>query len=130
MTTELSASDKEHLITNFKLHRETASLLLKTEEDSKNFFGKFFRRNRYSIDDMLDFRRFKVNADRKTLATFINECHNGDMKNVFESTFYQTFTVESIELINKAISEERTSLKDLFINFQNNPKTNLMRNIL
>jgi hypothetical protein len=127
----LEASGKvEHFIQSLKLPIEVASVLLESEKDCHQFFEGFYMRNKYVIDDLLDYREYKIEKSQKTLDLFVEECYNSNMRQAFQSTFYQSFSEGDMNMIGQAILAGKTSLAQLFIGFQKNPNKNILKNIL
>lgn len=115
------SSDKE---------RELAQVLFKTVECCNDFYIGFLGRNRHMIDDMLDYREHKLSIADVTVDKFIKLCDNKVNREIFELTFLQKFDSDSVSLIDKAISKGKTSLIDIFNNFQKNPNKNILKYVL
>lgn len=82
------------------------------------------------IDDMLDYREHKLSIADVTVDKFIKLCDNKVNREIFELTFLQKFDSDSVSLIDKAISKGKTSLIDIFNNFQKNPNKNILKYVL
>ncbi len=119
-----------NFIESLNLPESIARVLLETEEDCKSFYADFFNRNRYIVDDLLDYREHKISKSKMTVDLFVKECYNIGMKQSFESTFYQSFTDRDISLVQEAILDNRTSLIQLFQDFKKNPNKNILKNVL
>lgn len=104
--------------------------IISTKDDCKTFFSDFYMKNPYIIDDVLDFREFKIAKSKKTADIFVNECNTNGMKATFEETFMQSFTDESINLVRDALDSGKTSLDIIFRKFKINPNENILKNIL
>lgn len=127
MTTQ-TTSKIEGFIESLSLPKDYC-VLFETVEDCQLFFESYYMRNRYLVDDLLDFREYKINKSEKTLDLFIEECYTIGMKQAFESTFYQSFTTGCMRIVERAIGEGKTSIEQLFIGFQKNPNENILKNI-
>jgi hypothetical protein len=112
------------------LPKEMALVLLKSTIDCQKFFAGYYGRNRYVIDDLLDYREFKIENSTITLEDFLYMCYNSNMQQAFEKTFLQSFTLEEMSLIEKAIISGRVSLESLFFGFERNPNKNIMKYVL
>jgi len=107
------------------------SVLIKNKEDLKLFLKQFHLRNNHAIDDLLDFREYKIKKSNKSIEEFLKECYETDNdQSVFEQTFYQYFTIGDMELINMSLAEGRTSLESIFNAFKENINKNILKNIL
>lgn len=127
----VASSKVENFVESLNLPKD-AVVLLETVEDCQNFFENFYMRNRYLVDDLLDFREYKIEKSEINLDTFVEKCYNNEvgMKKAFESTFYQTFTDEHIQLVVNAIDSGKTSLEQLFKDFLRNPNKNILKNVI
>lgn len=114
----------------FNLPVDIASVLFENYEDCNLFFTKFYIKNKFAIDDLLDFREYKIDNNYKTLPTFLNECSTKGLKQTFEKTFFQSFTLEDINIISQALLDDKTTLEQIYNNFQKNPDKNIMRYVL
>lgn len=125
----VASSKIENFIESLNLPNE-AVVLFETVECCQAFFESFYMRNRYLVDDVLDFREYKIQMSKKTLDLFIEECYNKGMKQAFEKTFYQPFTTDSINIVEKAIADGKISLEQLFKDFRKNPNKNILKNVI
>lgn len=110
--------------------RELFDVLFKSVEDCNDFYIGYFGRNRHMIDDLLDYREYKLSIAKITLDKFITLCDNKVNREIFELTFLQKFYDEDISLIEKAISQGKISLHDIFNGFKNNPNKNILKYVL
>lgn len=135
MTTTLSEID---YINNFvnsigvssSKERELAQVLFKTVECCENFYIGFLHRNCYIIDDLLDYREYKLSIVNISVDKFIMLCDNKVNRETFESIFLQKLSSDDVSLIEGAISQGRTSLEIIFNNFQKNPNKNILKYVL
>ncbi|GIN25492.1 hypothetical protein NSQ93_22325 [Bacillus sp. FSL W8-0445] len=104
--------------------------ILKSEDDCDLFFKKFYKRNRSKLDDLLDFKEYKISNSQMTLDRFLDNCRTYGIHKIFEETFMQSFSPEDIEIINKALDGGRVTLEKIYINFVSNPHKNIMKNVL
>jgi hypothetical protein len=110
--------------------RELANILLKNEEDCKSFYIEFLGRNRYVIDDLLDYREDRLEMSDITIDKFLDLCDNIVKQDIFENVFLQSISVDDIGIIEQAIKEGKTSLSAIYNRFQNNINENILKNVL
>ena len=110
--------------------KRLAKVLLKSEEECNYFYIGFLGRNRYIIDDLLDYREKKLSKSNITLDKFIAMCDNSVSREAFEQTFLQPINSTDAELIEDAISKGKTSLKGIYNRFQSNVNENVLKNVL
>ena len=120
----------EKFITSLALPQHIASVLFETWEDCKLFFDKFYQTNRHIVDDLLDFREYKINSSTWTSQSFLNSCKLNGMKTTFEKVFLQSFTNQDIAQIEKAMFENKLTLESLFSQFKANSNTNILKYVL
>lgn len=109
-------------------NKELANVLLKDVSDVKNFVSMFYKTNKYEIDDLLDYREYKIKQSEITLDAFIQQCDD-NMKIAFENNFQQNFTDSDIEMIKERIHSGNVSLVTLFENFYKNINVNILKHI-
>ena len=120
----------EVFIKSLGLSQYITNVLFHTMEDCKLFFDKFYQNNRYEIDDLLDFREYKVESSTWTSPIFVKSCKSDGMRQTFEKAFFQSFTDQDIVRVEKAMLNEKITLESLFSQFKANPNTNIMKYIL
>jgi hypothetical protein len=123
----------ESFISSLKLNEENArvaGVLFETVDCCKAFYIGFLGRNRYVIDDLLDYREEKLKNSQFTIDTFIESCHNSNMRETFEKCFLQPFDLIEIAFIDNAIAEGKTSLEAIYSEFEKNPNKNIFQNVL
>jgi hypothetical protein len=120
----------EVFIQSLNLPKNVALVLFKSDLDCKEFFESFYGRNRYVVDDLLDYREFKIENSDMTLEKFTELCYISNTRDVFESTFYQSFSLDDMLLIEKAITSGKTSLETIYLGFEKNPNKNIMKYVL
>lgn len=111
-------------------NRKLAFVLLKSEEDCREFYIDFFGRNVYAIDDLLDYREHKLSISDMSLDKFMHMCNNIGIKRAFEETFLYFFSPHSIKLVELRANEGRVSLEDIYNSFVRNPNENVLKNVL
>lgn len=120
----------EDFIKSLSLPHNVARGVLSTEEDCQCFKEKYYGKNRNVIDDLLDYREDKIEASDMTVDVFMENCYTKGLKVAFHETFLQLFMSSEITLVETAIMNGKTSLVQLFANFQKNPNKNIMRYVL
>lgn len=93
-----------------------ATLLFKNEGDVKTFVEMFHKSNKYEIDDLLDFRNYKIDKSSIPLSEFLQKCEL-DLKSAFEETFIQSFDELFIELVKSLVNDEVITLAYIFEEF-------------
>lgn len=107
-----------------------AKVLFSNEEQCKSFYLGFLGRNRYIIDDLLDYREKRLAISDMTLDKFLNLCNSVASKDIFEAVFLQHFTKSDIGVINNALINNSITLSFLYNRFQENVNENIMKNVL
>jgi hypothetical protein len=115
------SSDKE---------RELAEVLFKSIKCCEKFYIGFLSRNSHMIDDLLDYREYKLSIANITVDKFITLCDNKVNREIFETTFLQKIDSNDVVLIEKAILQGKASLHTIFNNFQKNPNKNILKYVL
>lgn len=118
-----------NFIESLELPKSIAESLLKTVEDCQHFYSDFYNRNRHVTDDLLDYREYKIENSKITLDLFLKGCYT-NISQTFEDTFLQTFSLQDINNIQKAIADGRITLEYLYKDFKNNPNKNILKNVL
>lgn len=106
------------------------SILIHNEEDCEEFYISFIGRNKHLIDDLLDFREFKLKNSNSTIDDLYELCYNTNIKEAFEATFLQEITEEDETLIMNAINTGKITLEDFYSNFQKNINENILKTVL
>lgn len=119
-----------NFIESLNLQRDVASLLLESMESCHLFLERYHMRNKNPVDDLLDFREYKINNSYISLDEFVKMCYTKGMKETFESTFYQSFTSLDIEVVGNAVSKGMVTLESLYTDFKKNPNKNILKNVL
>lgn len=106
---------------------KVACSILKSTKDCELFAKSYWMKNQNAIDDLLDFREYKIASDNITFSVFLEKCLTIGLKNTFEDVFLQKFTTGQISLIQQNIFDDKTSLEELYTLFCKNPNINIMR---
>lgn len=109
-------------------NKALASVLLRSASDVKDFVSMFYKTNKYEIDDLLDYREYKIRQSRTTLDAFLEQCDD-DMKIAFENNFQQYFTDSDIDMIKEHVHSGNISLATLFEKFYENIDVNILKYI-
>lgn len=107
-----------------------AKVLLRTQDDCKEFYIKCLGNNYYIIDDLLDYRKSKIDMSDMSFDKFTEMCDNIGMKKAFEKMFLYHFSTQAIELVESMILVGKTSLEEIYSLFVRNPDENVIKNIL
>lgn len=117
-------------IESLNLPKYIASVLFETWNDCVTFLNRFYKKNQTTIDDLLDFREYKISKSNKSLSEFTEDYKNNGLKISFERTFYQSFDNASLVVLEKAIANGLVSIEGLFNKFKANPNKNIMKYVL
>lgn len=107
-----------------------SEILLKEQRDFHIFFIEFYGKNKYLVDDLFDFREYKISKNNITLKDFLFKCYAYGWRETFVETFIQKFSDEDIQFIVTSIHEGKTTLEKIFFGFQSNINLNIMRYVL
>jgi hypothetical protein len=119
----------ENFIKTYELP-EVAEGILLTNEDCDLFLQEFYSKNHYVIDDLLDFKEYKISSSEITVIEFLNMCNNGEMHMAFETTFLQKFSPEDMSFIEEKIKSRATNLKEIYVKARKNPFRNVLKIVL
>lgn len=120
----------EEILASLKSERETVLMLLATENDVDVFMSDFYQKNGLVIDDLLDFREYKIENNNSNIIDFTSNCRTKGIRETFEQTFYQFFSINDMEIINESINNGKITLELLFEKFKANPNRNIMKYVL
>lgn len=107
-----------------------AYVVLNTVDECQMFFREYYKRNRYAIDDLLEYRVHKIKALNISLEKFLEMCDNNGIKNAFEATFLQPISQQQAEWIEKAIRNGEVTLEYVYNSFQENYNKNVLKYFL
>src|SRR5690606_4218091 len=99
-------------------------------DDCDSFYIGYYGRNNYIIDDLLDYREYRVSIADMSFDKFIDMCDNKGIKEAFESTFLYHLSNESASFIEAIIKTGKTSLEEIYSLFVRNPNENVLKNVL
>jgi hypothetical protein len=119
-----------NFIQSHSLPQVVAEGVLRTEEDCKDFYIGFYGRNRYVVDDLLDYREHRIETSEIILDTFLEMCYTIGMRETFEQVFFQSFSKMEIAKVAEAIVKGKVTLESLFTDFQKNPNKNILKNVI
>ncbi|GIN67038.1 hypothetical protein FKN04_12835 [Bacillus glycinifermentans] len=120
----------EQFIHSLSLPFVIAKGILRSDEDCHLFYNKFYMKNRNTVDDLLDFKEYKISKSNIELNEFLKICQEEGIHEIFEQTFFQVFSPPEIKLINSALSSGKVTLTQIYNSFKENPHKNVMKNIL
>lgn len=119
----------EVFINVFNSQRRLAELLFLDDKDVDVFCNKFYKTNKFNIDDLLDFRTFKINEENISLESFLDMCKT-DLKIAFESVFIQSLEECMVDEIESMILKNEIDLEDVFIYFKKNTDMSVFKYIM
>lgn len=117
------------LVGNIEMSDDFRIALLDTERHCKEFFRYFYRKNHRLIDDLFDYKQYRIQLENITYGQFVARC-NENVKSALEQTFFQRLSNADMEKILNAIDYGKITLEQLYVNFKNNPRKNIMRYVL
>jgi hypothetical protein len=117
-------------IKSLSLPHDVANVLLVTDVDCERFYKGFYGRNRYIVDDLLDFRDEKLSNSHITITSFLKMCNNGNVREAFESTFLQSFNQDDIRILREKVASGNISYRTIYDKFQLNTNLNIWRIVL
>lgn len=117
-------------IDSLSLPMSIAGGLLTTSADCDLFYKGYYGRNSFVVDDLLDYREYKIKNSFVTLEIFVNLCNSGHQLLAFESLFLQKFSPEEMVMINREFVNGKFSYQSLFLDFHKNTNLNVWRIIL
>ena len=100
--------------------------VLRTKDDCAVFLERFYETTHELIDDILDYREYKLASSFMTLDIFLKMCYVGEKKNAFEEAFVQAFTKEEMDFIFQRMDEGVMTLPHLYSKFQEDPEKNIL----
>lgn len=119
----------DDFINSLSLPRVARSIL-KTNKDCEIFAKSYWMNNQYVIDDLYDYREYKIESANVTYSEFLEKCIADGIRNTFQEVFIQDFTLEDIVLIQQSILDDKTSLESIYISFNKNININIMKYII
>ena len=131
MKTESYSDSVEIFVESFTTGIDMAKVLISELEDMLFYISTFHKRNKYQIDDLLDYRDYKVSNSNATIEQFRLDFDSSlENKKLFEQTFYQSFSDDDITIIESALTSGRVTLDIIFQGFKSNPSKNIMKYVL
>lgn len=107
-----------------------AYAVLKTFDDCRMFFRKYYKKNTYAIDDLLDYRKDKIKSLNVSLEQFLEMCEEYGIKYGFENTFLQPISQQQAKFIEKAIRNGKVTLEYIYTSFHQNINKNILQYVL
>ncbi len=109
---------------------ERSMAILLTIDDCKVFYTDYLHNNHHIVDDLMDYKAYKLSKTVFNLDKFVNECMLGDMKETFKKTFLHSFSNHDMMLVNRAIANGRVTLEYIYKEFQKNVHQNILKYVL
>lgn len=107
-----------------------ANILFKTIGECQSFYRDYYKKNVNVIDDLLDYREYKLSTSNITLEKYLKMCHESGVKIAFENTFLQPISPQESILIEEAITSGKVTLEYIYNSFQNNVNKNILKYVL
>lgn len=126
---EIVISDVDNFINKLGLPN-LANILLKTIDDCQLFYQDYYKKNTNVIDDLLDYREYKISISDITLDNFLEMYKNQGVKYAFEITFLQPIAPHEAMLIEEAILDGKVTLEFIYNSFQENINKNILKYVL
>ncbi|SDX94062.1 hypothetical protein [Thermoactinomyces sp. DSM 45892] len=121
--------DWENLINDLCLP-SIALLLLKTSGEREYFYRNYYGTNMHAIEDLMDYREYRISSSSITLEEFLKLCNNKGISIAFEATFLLQFEVTDISLIKQSLNNGKITLECIFENFKKNKNFSILKYIL
>lgn len=112
------------------LPKDLGRAILQTEKDITLFVANFYKTNSLVINDLLDYKSFKVSDNNYSFEQFVSMYEKEGVLTSFTKMFLQDFSHSDIDLITAVISTELMTLEILYTNFMKNIYVNIMRYIM
>lgn len=107
-----------------------ANILLKTFDECQTFYRDYYKKNANVIDDLLDYREYKLSISDMTFDKYLEMCRNLGVKVAFENTFLQPISMQEAALIEKAIFSGKVTLEHIYNSFRQNINVNVLKYVL
>ena len=107
-----------------------AIVLFENWGDCVAFMNLFYAKNKFLIDDLMDFREYKIYQSTKSLKEFLDDYNVNGLKASFERMFYQSFNEDEVNILNGAIASGKVSVDELFYKFKGNHNRNILKYVL
>ena len=104
--------------------------LFVSDHDVIIFVKKFYLRNRFLIDDVLDFREHKIINQEVTFDKFSSMYYNEGAKQAFEQVFYFKIEDEDAKMFELYIRNDKNKLLTIFNHLQENVNLNPIKLLL
>lgn len=104
--------------------------LLVTVDDCNEFYINFYGKGDCTLDDLLDYKEYRINISEFTLDSFLTSCYNIGRLETFELAFFQSFTEMDMVLVDEAIDSGRMTLEGFFMKSRKNPSKNVLKYVL
>lgn len=117
---------KEKLVNTFI----AIDALFSSHDDVITFVKKFYLRNHFFIDDILDFREHKIANQKVTFDKFVDLYYNGGAKQAFEQVFYFKIEDEDAKMFELYIRNDKNKLLTIFNHLQENVNLNPIKLLL
>lgn len=104
--------------------------LFASDHDVIIFVKKFYLRNRFLIDDVLDFREYKIINQEVTFDKFSSMYYNEGAKQAFEKMFYFKIEDEDVEMFELYIGNDKNKLLNIFNQIKENVNLNPIKLLL
>lgn len=104
-----------------------AYAVLKTFDECQEFFRYYYMRNRYAIDDLMEYRIHKIKALNISLEEFLDMCNNEGIKYAFETTFLQPISSQQAKRFEEEIRKGTITLEYIYNSFQENYNKNILK---
>lgn len=117
---------KEKLVNTFI----AIDTLFSSHDDVITFVKRFYLRNHFLIDDILDFREHKIANQKVTFDKFADLYYNEGAKQAFEQVFYFKIEDEDVKMFELYIRNDKNKLLTIFNHLQENVNLNPIKLLL
>lgn len=104
--------------------------LFSSHDDVITFVKKFYLRNHFFIDDILDFREYKIANQKVTFDNFVDLYYNDGVRKTFEQMFYFKIEDDDAKMFELYIMNDKNKLLTIFNHLQENVNLNPIKLLL
>lgn len=104
--------------------------LFSSHDDVITFVKQFYLRNHFFIDDILDFREYKIANQKVTFDNFVDLYYNEGARKTFEQMFYFKIEDEDAKMFELYIMNDKNKLLTIFNHLQENVNLNPIKLLL
>lgn len=101
--------------------------VLRSMDDCRQYESLFHGESHDVSMDLMQYKTFLIETSTITLDSFLQMCYTNKVRQAFETTFFQSFNDERMEIIMQSLAGGKVTLEEVFTKFKKNPNRNIMR---